>query len=290
MAATSEEAFKVFLSWLAPRRTELEKAAGHREEIRAAMDRKFGVRSMYEGGSLHHDTGVQSVSGADYFCWLAMERPASSARMLKAVQKTLQGLYPGVQVRISRPAVVIEFAGGAERVGVIPSFAGGKGIGEHIRFRVPGLTDEWMATSPVAHAEWLERCNNTTGVRGGAKGLARLARAWKHYREVPISSFYLEMRAAAFMAKSASVVYPYDLRDFFGQLLRDALAPVEDPVTGSATIEATLGGSVREEALSKLANATGWAESAVTHQRVGEMRDAFRQWNVIFDGRFPSWY
>jgi hypothetical protein len=289
VAKNAEEAFKVFLSWLAPRPEELARAAGHRDEIRHKLERKFGVNGMYEGGSLAHDTAVHQVSGADYFVWLDIKRPDSSMHTLKSVQKTLQSLYPAVHVRISRPAVLVEFAGGTERVGVIPSFSPGRSVGENHRFRVPGIAAEWMSASPAAHGDWLDRCNNIPGVRGGAKSLARLARAWKHYRDVPISSFYLEMRAAEYMAGRSSVVLPYDVRNFFSTLLWDGLSPMEDPTGLAETIEATPSG-LREEGMSKIANAAGWSESALKHQRMGDLSQAFEQWNHVFGGRFPSWH
>ncbi|BDZ45815.1 hypothetical protein [Naasia aerilata] len=229
------------------------------------------------------------MSGADYFVWLDGKRPESSISTLKSVQKTLQSLYPTVHVRISRPAVLIEFAGGTERVGIIPAFSPGTVVGEDPRFRVPGVAEEWMSACPVAHSEWLERCNAVPGVRGGAKSLARLARAWRHFRDVPVSSFYLEMRAAEYMAGRSAVVLPYDVRNFFATLLWDGLAPMEDPTGGARAIEATAP-HVRDEAILKLANAAGWAESALKHMRMGEPDQAFQQWNHIFGGRFPSFY
>jgi hypothetical protein len=159
-----------------------------------------------------------------------------------------------------------------------------------VRFRVPGVGQDWMSASPPAHREWLERCDSAPGALGGAKGLARLARAWKHYRQVPISSFYLEVRAAAFMAERNRALYAYDLRDFLAMLVRDELAPMEDPTGVTGPIEAHLDPTAREEALSKTANAAGWADSALTQQRLGSMDNAFRQWSTLFGGRFPSLY
>ncbi|WP_286279034.1 hypothetical protein [Naasia aerilata] len=49
MAANAEEAFKVFVSWLAPRPGELARAAGHKHEILHRLQRKHGVNGMYEG-------------------------------------------------------------------------------------------------------------------------------------------------------------------------------------------------------------------------------------------------
>jgi hypothetical protein len=290
VAATSEEAFKVFLSWLLPRDEVLGRAATHRDEIRARLDRKLGVHKVYEGGSLHHRTGLHSVSGADYFCWLQMKRPASSQGALKVVAKSLQALYPKETVRVVRPAVVIDFAGGEERVGVIPAFAGSDGLGAHERLKIPGIAQEWTSASPSAYGEWLERCNSVPGVVGGAKGLARLARAWKHFRDVPISSFYLETRAAQFMTTRRAVVYPYDLRDFLVTLAREELPAIDDPAGIAGMIEPLPDPAKREEALSRLANAAGWADSALTQQRLGETGQSFRQWNLLFGGRFPSCY
>jgi Second Messenger Oligonucleotide or Dinucleotide Synthetase domain len=289
MAETAEEAFKVLVSWLAPRESELVQAAGHRDQIHARLRRKFGVAGMYEGGSLHHGTGVHQVSGADYFVWFTTPRPESSARTLVAVQKSLQKLYPAADVRVTRPGVLVEFPGAAQRIGVIPAYSAGRTVGEHPRFKVPGFCDNWTSASPSAQREWLEACNNAPGALGRAKGLTRLVRAWKHYRDVPVSSYYLEVRAASLMAERSSLTYAHDLRNFFATLLWDGLAPIEDPAGIAGTIPATWPDR-REEALSKVANAAGWAEHALGHQRVGLMGDAFSRWNLIFDGRFPSYY
>jgi hypothetical protein len=289
MAGTAEEAFKVFVSWLAPRETELAAAASHRDEIHARLRRKFGVRGMYEVGSLHHGTGVHHVSGADYLFWFGTPRPESSVRALAAVQKSLQRLYPAAEVRLARPGVLVEFPGGAERVGVIPAYSSGRAVGEHERFTLPALCGNWTSASPAAQQEWLDACNSVPGALGRAKGLARLTRAWKHYRDVPISSYYLEVRAAAYAAERSSLTYAHDLRNLFGAMFADGLAPIPDPTGVAPAIEATTP-ERREDALSKVANAAGWSEHALNHQRLGLMRDAFSRWNLLFDGRFPSYY
>ena len=289
MAATAEEAFKVFVSWLAPRDPELTRALAHRDEIHERLRRKFGVQGMYEGGSLHHGTGVHQVSGADYFFWFGTPRPESPVRALVSVQKSLQQLYPAADVRITRPGVLVEFPGGAERIGVIPAYSPGRSVGEHPRFRVAGFCGDWTSVSPAAQREWLDACNSTPGAMGRAKGLARLARAWKHYRDVPISSYYLELRAAAYAAEHSTLTYAHDLRNFFATLLWDGLGAIDDPVGASDRIEGTTA-EHHAEAMSKLANAAGWAEQALNHQRLGRVSDAFARWNLIFDGRFPSYY
>ena len=289
MAETAEEAFKVFVSWLAPRDPELARALAHRDEIHERLRRKFAVQGMYEGGSLHHGTGVHQVSGADFFFWFGAPRPESPARALVAVQRSLQRLYPAAEVRVTTPAVLVEFPGGAERIGVIPAYSSGRSVGEHARFRVPGLSGGWVSASPSAQREWLDACNSAPRALGRAKGLARLARAWKHYRDVPISSYYLEVCAAAYVAERSTLTYAHDLRNFFATLLWDGLGPIQDPVGVSGPIEATTADR-HNEAMAKLANAAGWAEHALNHQRLGRVGDAFSRWNLIFDGRFPSYY
>jgi hypothetical protein len=47
----------------------------------------------------------------------------------------------------------------------------------------------WIDTAPVEHIKYVNEINDIRAIQGGAKKLARLAKAWKYYNSVPISSF-----------------------------------------------------------------------------------------------------
>ena len=62
----------------------------------------------------------------------------------------------------------------------------------------------WIDTAPAAHLGYVNAINKEANVASGAKKLARLIKAWKYYNNVPVSSFYLEMRAAKYLSDETS--------------------------------------------------------------------------------------
>ena len=56
--------------------------------------------------------------------------------------------------------------------------------------------------------------------KGKVKPLIRFIKAWKYYRDVPISSFYLEMRVAKYAEEEETIVYDIDIKRVL-VLLRD---------------------------------------------------------------------
>ena len=58
----------------------------------------------------------------------------------------------------------------------------------------------------MEHLAYVNEVHSIAKVRYGAKKLARLPKAWKYFNNVPMSSFYLEMRAAKYMAKEDSFI------------------------------------------------------------------------------------
>ena len=74
---------------------------------------------------------------------------------------------------------------------------GGQGVSV---YDIPGAATGWLDTAPLEHLAYVTEVNSRQNIAGGAKKLARLIKAWKYYNDVPISSFYLEMRAAQYLA------------------------------------------------------------------------------------------
>ncbi|MHC8424094.1 SMODS domain-containing nucleotidyltransferase [Streptomyces sp. NB004] len=104
-----------------PSSTYFDAARGHRWSIQTRLDLRLGVKEMFETGSLKHGTGVWFYSDVDYIVSLKGTRPTSTTA-LNNVRNALKDRYPDTTVRISRPAVVCEFAKGKETVEVVPAF------------------------------------------------------------------------------------------------------------------------------------------------------------------------
>ncbi len=107
------------------------------------------------------------------------------------MKNALAARFPSTPVRISRPAVVIAFAGGEETWEVIPGFVTGRGGHGVFVYDIPGAATGWLDTAPLEHLAYVNEVNSRQGIAGGAKKLARLIKAWKYYNDVPISSFTL---------------------------------------------------------------------------------------------------
>ncbi|MDQ0212896.1 SMODS domain-containing nucleotidyltransferase [Arthrobacter bambusae] len=289
MAKTVDEAFSIFIDRLIPSATERSKAASHRQAIYDKLDNRFGLYRMFESGSFKHGTGISGKSDVDYFVSLKTTRPTYASSTLTAVRDALKERFPSTYIHTSRPAVVLEFGQGYERVEIIPAYAD-LSTDDGMRFDIAGVATEWMESTPEAHLKYVNACNDKAGVKGGAKQLARLAKAWKYYRNVPISSFYLEMRAAQHMATQFSVIYPLDFCYFLNSLNRHLLADMNDPTGNTGRIKACSSEANYIDARSKLATAVARANKAVELSKAGRASEAFAQWDLVFDGRFPAYY
>lgn len=243
---------------------------------------------MFESGSFKHGTGITGKSDVDYFVSLKSSKPIYGSSSLTAIRDALKERFPYTYIHTSKPAVVLEFGQGYERVEIIPGYAG-LSTDNGMRFDIPGVTTEWMESTPEAHLKYVNACNNKTGIKGGTKQLARLAKAWKYYRNVPISSFYLEMRAAQYMATQASVILPLDFSFFLNSLQRNQLSDMNDPTGSTGRIKACSSEANYADARSKLDTAARRANTAVELNKVDKTHEAFTYWGLVFDGHFPSY-
>jgi hypothetical protein len=289
MASTVDQGFAVLLQWITPSAAERAKAASHRASISAKLEDKFGIYRMFESGSFKHGTGVSGHSDVDYFVSLESSKPSLSSSTLTAVRDALKERFPSTYIHASRPAVVLEFGQGYERVEVIPAYAKSKISDGHMKFDIPGVVEVWLESTPETHLDYVNSCNNKEGVKGGAKELARLAKAWKYYRDVPISSFYLEMRAAAYMASQTSIIYSLDLSYFLNSLQRHALSAMNDPTGSTGRIQPCSSDANLATARSRLDTAVTRASKAVQFNKDGKVASAFEQWDLLFNGKFPAY-
>ena len=290
MAKTAAEGFSLFLSRLTPTDSERTTTASHRQSVYDKLASNYTLYRMFESGSFKHGTGVSGFSDVDYVLSLNQVRPANSYSILASIRETLAERFPTTYIHVSRPAVVVEFGSGAERVEILAAYPDTKANGENMRFMIPGVTDEWIWSTPEAHLAYVNGVNGTAGIYGGAKSLARLAKAWKYHRNVPISSFYLEMRAASYMAGESSISWPYDIKGFLASLLAHELADMNDPTGRTGRISPCSSDAKHADALSKLRTASSRADIALTYYQTGLNEKAFGQWDLLWNGEFPAFY
>ena len=91
-----------------------------------------------------------------------------------------------------------------------------------------------MQASPGAHNTYVRSIDQDLSHK--VKPLIRFIKAWKYFQNVPISSFYLELRVAKYASNESSIVYSIDVKNVFALLDDLDLAPIRDPMGVSGLI------------------------------------------------------
>lgn len=286
---TVNEAFELFLDRLSPTAAQRTAGASHRASVKAALEAKLTVKNFFETGSFSHGTGVRGHSDTDVLVSIGNTQPDSSYTALTWVKDALQQRFPRTTVEIRRPAVVVKFAGGYETWEVIPEFLTSRGAADQLVYDIPGPSSgsSWIDSAPKEHLSYVNECNQKPS-KGKAKALARLIKGWKYNRNVPISSFYLEMRSAQHVASVDTYIHIYDVCLVLEKLVGHQLASMNDPKKASGQIRACSTDATRTDALSKLSTAATRARKALDAYKDGDEANCFAYLDLLFNNQFPS--
>lgn len=291
MARTLEEGFEKALEWISPLVTERNKAVSHRGSVRGCLVNNFGCGSLFETGSFGNKTGVRHFSDTDYFAVCPRENlMGKPSYVLQRVKKALQTTFSKTQkIRINSPAVAIVFGKHrSENLEITPCFyykMSDTPFGKKKSYAIPALEGKWMLSSPQAHNAYVEQIDKK--LKGKLKPLIKFVKAWKFYQNVPISSFYLELRITKFFEDRKTIYYGADLYGIIKKLHDIQLANIQDPMKVSGLISACATDIKKEDSLSKLATAYSRASKAYLC-RNKDLDDCFYWWKMFFNGKFPS--
>ena len=281
---TVDQAFVVFHERIMPTATARNAAVSHRASVKAALENRLDVLRSFESGSFTNGTSIRGASDVDLFVSLAGDRPTSDTALWR-VKQALSNRFPHTSVAVRRPAVAIQFGQGLETWEITPAFLVGK-KGGHMLYDIPGHTTGWMRSSPEAHIEFVKHANASP--KGKAKELARLAKAWKYLNDVPISSIYLEMRAAQYVNGISTYIAVWDLCALLERLHSIQLASMNDPMGLSTRLVACSTEAKGAAALSRLNTAAVRARKALDAYRNGDEPTAFDYLDLLFNGSFPA--
>jgi hypothetical protein len=289
MARSVEEGFEEFLKRLTPTSAQREAGTTHRSTVKSALEAKLKVSNFFETGSFSHGTGIRNHSDIDALASLGNTKPENSYTALSWVKDAMEARFPTTPVKIRRPAVVADFGSGYETWEVIPGFITGRGGQGQFVYDIPSAVTGggWIDSAPKEHLKYVNGCNERPR-KGNAKQLTRLVKAWKYYRNVPISSFYLEMRAAQHVAGVSTYIHVWDICLLLEKLALHKLAAMNDPKSASGRIYACSSDSRKDDALSKLATAATRARKALDAYQRNEPDQAFEYLDLLFGGRFPA--
>lgn len=286
MSRTVRQGFDAFLQRLTPTEAERNNATSHRASVEAAVSKYLDEISIWETGSFSHGTAIRRNADVDLLVSFAStKRPQRGTSALNSVKTALRHRYALTDVVVRSPAVVIRFASG-QHVEVIPGFVHSTGGAFHT-YQVPQPgSGGWMVSAPSAHLAYVNETNKSPS--GGTKRLARLLKAWKYYQQVPISSFYFEMRAAEYMKTQTSFIPLMDLTYVLRSLARHGLASMNDPKGVSGRISPCSSQATLTTSKSKLSTAVGRADKAMAADGKARPDEVFHYLDLLFGGRFPA--
>ena len=292
MPRTIDEGFRDFLSKLRASSTESEGAQKHRASIKACLENNFGLRRFTRIGSFGNGTSISGYSDVDYLACLPRDRlTTSSTYSLGKVRDALDFRFPNTGVRVNCPAVCCPFGWLAtEQTEVIPADQMRDSNGYQVYDIADGAggAGGWMKTSPDAHNAYVHAIDNKLNCK--VKPLIRFIKAWKYFRDAPVSSFYLELRTAKYAAGENAIVYEIDVKNILKMLFDGGLASMQDPMGISGYIPACSTENKRQEAMSKLETALIRAEKARDAAYKEKFSEAFDYWRLLYNNEFPTYY
>jgi Second Messenger Oligonucleotide or Dinucleotide Synthetase domain len=290
MPRTVDEGFRDFLARLTASSAESAAASTHRASIEARLKNDFGLKRFFRTGSFGNGTSISGYSDVDYFASLPNDQlTRSSNYTLTKVRNALDARFPYSGVRVNCPAVEVPVGTvPSETTEVVPAKFARKTDEGYYVYDIPDCSDGWKVSSPDAHNAYVREQDERLGRK--VKPLVRFIKAWKYFRQVPISSFYLELRVAKYAAGESSIVYSIDVKRVLRMLYDNNLAAIQDPMGISGYIYPCTSDVKLEDARSKLATAVGRAESALAAEQASKIDDAFYWWRLLYNDQFPSYY
>lgn len=289
MPRTIEQGFADFHNSIKASAAEASATVSHRASIRACLESNFGLKRFTRIGSFGNGTNISGCSDVDYLACLPTESlKQSSSYTLSLVKDALNARFPNTGVHISTPAVVCPF-------GTYKSQHTEIVVVDYIRekngYKIYEMADGdggWMEICPDAHNLYVDAVNKKHS--GKVKPLIQFIKAWKYYRGVPISSFYLEMRVAKYADGEAAIIYDIDVKQILAMLLENDLAGMQDPTGMAGYIYPCKTNSLKQDALSKLKTAAIRAERARNSTLNNDIKEAFNWWRLLYNDKFPTYY
>ena len=212
----------------------------------------------------------------------------NSSTSLAKIRAALDERFPKTDVRTSCPAVVVPFGTDAKETTEITP-ASSLGIKNGIpTYKIPDCESGWTKAGPDAHNAFVRILDQRLSHK--LKPLIRFVKAWKYFQNVPISSFYLELRVAKYASDKETIAYSKDVQHVFAHLDRVELSQIRDPMGISGLISPCRSGAQLLDAKSKLSTALSRATKAREAERRGDIKDAFCWWDMLFANKFPSYY
>jgi predicted nucleotidyltransferase len=272
---------------------EVGRAARQYAGIRSRLSKSFNVARIIPFGSHSKRTAIRRFSDFDVLVIIRKSdliwgsSLISSETLLGNIKDELQERYPSTETRRDKQAVVVQFGGGEHAVDVVPAIFHSPSRTGHPIYLIPDGSGDWLPTSPDAQLKRLKEADAQMGNK--LRKIMKLFKWWKFSRQpaYPLNMMHLEMfLTSADIGRIGS--YSRLLTEGFIMLARRRGRSIRDPLDISGMVPIARTPVQCEKVLSGLKYAAEHAFNALVAEEEGNLREAVRQWKIVFNDTFPG--
>ena len=284
--------FSKLIDRIQPTQVEIQNAVQHAKQIKTRLEQSYNLKKLFSAGSFPRQTYIHSSSDIDYFAVFARDDMrwgdsyVRSSTALDNLRRDLEARYPASRVYRDVHAIVVSFSDGV-KVDVVPTTFHGMTQENWPVYKMPDGAGNWMQTSPELHAKYIKEADDKS--RGKLRRTAQLMKFWRECRspKVPLSSFHIEMLLASSRLCEGAKGYAECVTELLQLLAQRECQAFRDPLQISGNIGATRSFQQRETALRSIVYSRDHAKDGLYAERHGNVQEAKRQWDIVFNGQFP---
>jgi hypothetical protein len=267
----------------------------HEKTVRQRLETVFRANRIIRVGSYSRGTSIRHTSDVDLMLVLKREEVRwgsqfkSSTTVLNSVRAQLSDRYFQTDVRRDRQAVVVRFRNNQYPVDIVPAaYHRHGGNTSYPIFIIPDGNGGWLETSPLAHNKFIKDADETSSKK--LKRTAKLIKYWRYCREphIPLNSFHVELLLANENICAGAKSYALCFNNALAELAGRECQPLEDPVGISGLIEAANTESMRGKVQTAVLSSAQRSYNAVMAEQVGDVAEALRLWEIVFNHRFTK--
>lgn len=284
--------FKTLIERIEPSTTMQQLFDSHRSSVASHLKTVFSANKVLLIGSHARGTAVGNISDIDLLLVLSRDEVTrggvrvSSDTVLNNVRKRLQERYGHTDIGKDGQAVVVNFSDGKHPVDVVPGVYFGPGHNNYPLYEIPDGGGGWLKTSPGVHNRYIADADQRSGYK--LQRVARLLKFWRACRNAPLNSFHIELALAESGVCTAPRSYAECLADALAGLLQRDGRALRDPMGVSGLVRATSTDAKRQQLVASLRESVVHAREAVKNDGYGSLPEAYRHWDIVFNGNFPK--
>lgn len=284
---TVSDAFSDYLTAKTPKDWERQEVTRYRERLHDSLNAKFGLIAFFQSGSFGNGTGISGHSDVDYIARLPYDtKPGSSTTALNRVRDHLRDdLWEAASVSMSRPTVSVDFSDVIRQYEIVPAFLDSGQTEDTTVLLIPGPGGGWLESAPKGHLKYVREADQEHS--GSVKGLVRLLKGWKYEHAVPVSSFYLEMRAAQYGKANDRIWYLDAAPSVMKSIIDSGMADMNDPLRLVSRIPACSSQVDRVISLSRMRTAHAGLVEARNDWYAGRYWDCGLGLRTVYGTDFP---